>query len=208
MTYEDFKSTNLAFASKAFRNSGIKAPITVMFECYTPANLSVHQRMISRGLGGNLTNRMTALLNFTEENFNSDFGQFGIIADDVTGDYSTAIPVNVSTSQLYGEDLILRRVDTTDDAVVKNADGSLKPQWSVKKTRDGQELTFEGALIYTSVEFAEPGMSNATIKQDQNLSRSITNMSSGASIGALKENKAPKAKVTEQILADNTEAAF
>jgi len=33
-------------------------------------------------------------------------------------------------------------------------------------------------------------------------------MSSGASIGALKENKAPKAKVTEQILADNTEAAF
>ena len=63
-------------------------------------------------------------------------------------------------------------------------------------------------MIYTSVEFAEPGMSNATIKQDQNLSRSITNMSSGASIGALKENKAPKAKVTEQILADNTEAAF
>ena len=188
MTYEDFKSTNLAFASKAFRNSGIKAPITVMFECYTPANLSVHQRMISRGLGGNLTNRMTALLNFTEENFNSDFGQFGIIADDVTGDYSTAIPVNVSTSQLYGEDLILRRVDTTDDAVVKNADGSLKPQWSVKKTRDGQELTFEGALIYTSVEFAEPGMSNATIKQDQNLSRSITNMTANP-MDAIKENK-------------------
>ena len=188
MTYEDFKSTNLAFASKAFRNSGIKAPITVMFECYTPANLSVHQRMISRGLGGNLTNRMTALLNFTEENFNSDFGQFGIIADDVTGDYSTAIPVNVNTSQLYGEDLILRRVDTTDDAVVKNADGSLKPQWSVKKTRDGQELTFEGALIYTSVEFAEPGMSNATIKQDQNLSRSITNMTANP-MDAIKENK-------------------
>ena len=188
MTYEDFKSTNLAFASKAFRNSGLTAPITVMFECYTPANLSVHQRMISRGLGGNLTNRMTALLNFTEENFNSDFGQFGIIADDVTGDYSTAIPVNVNTSQLYGEDLILRRVDTTDDAVVKNADGSLKPQWSVKKTRDGQELTFEGALIYTSVEFAEPGMSNATIKQDQNLSRSITNMTANP-MDAIKENK-------------------
>ena len=188
MTYEDFKSTNLAFASKAFRNSGIKAPITVMFECYTPANLSVHQRMISRGLGGNLTNRMTALLNFTEDNFDKDFGQFGFTADDVTGDYSTAISINVSSSQLYGEDLILRRVDTTDDAVVKNADGSLKPQWSVKKTRDRQELTFEGALIYTSVEFAEPGMSNATIKQDQNLSRSITNMTANP-MDAIKENK-------------------
>jgi len=188
MTYEDFKSTNLAFASKAFRNSGLTAPITVMFECYTPANLSVHQRMISRGLGGNLTKRITALLNFTEDNFDKDFGQFGFTADDVTGDYSTAIPVNVSTSQLYGEDLILRRVDTTDDAVVKNADGSLKPQWSVKKTRDGQELTFEGALIYTSVEFAEPGMSNATIKQDQNLSRSITNMTANP-MDAIKENK-------------------
>ena len=203
MTYEDFKSTNLAFASKAFRNSGTKAPITVMFECYTPANLSVHQRMISRGLGGNLTNRMTALLNFTEENFNNDFDQFGIIADDVTGDYATAIAVNVSTSQLYGEDLILRRVDTTDSAMVSNPDGSIKPQWSVK-TVNGQELTFEGALIYTTVEFAEPGMSNATIKQDQNLSRSITNMTSGASIGDIKENKVK----TKAVIAEEVDAAF
>jgi hypothetical protein len=198
MTYEDFKSTNLAFASKAFRNAGIKAPITVMFECFTPANLSVHQRMVSRGLGGNLTNRMTALLNFTEDNFNSDFGQFGFNADDISGGYSDAVEVNVSTSQLYGEDLILRRVDTTDEGIVKNADGSIKPQWSVK-TVNGQELTFDGALIYTTVEFAEPGMSNATIKQDQNLSRSITSMSTGASIGDIKENK---------VKAPAVEAAF
>lgn len=200
MTYDDFKSTNLAFASKAFRNAGIKAPITVMFECFTPANMSVHQRMVSRGLGGNLTNRMTALLNFTEDNFNSDFGQFGFNANDVSGDYSQAIEVNVSTSQLYGEDLILRRVDTTDEGIVKNADGSIKPQWSVK-TVNGQELTFDGALIYTTVEFAEPGMSNATIKQDQNLSRSITSMSTGASIGDIKENKA-------KAIAAEVEAAF
>jgi hypothetical protein len=198
MTYDDFKSTNLAFASKAFRNAGIKAPITVMFECFTPANLSVHQRMVSRGLGGNLTNRMTALLNFTEDNFNSDFGQFGFNADDISGGYSDAVEVNVSTSQLYGEDLILRRVDTTDEGIVKNADGSIKPQWSVK-TVNGQELTFDGALIYTTVEFAEPGMSNATIKQDQNLSRSITSMSTGASIGDIKENK---------VKAPAVEAAF
>lgn len=196
MTYEDFQSTNLAFASKAFRNSGIKAPITVMFECFTPANLSVHQRMVSRGLGGNLTNRMTALLNFTEDNFNKDFGQFGLTADAIQGSYADATEVNVSTSQLYGEDLILRRVDTTDDAVVKNPDGSLKPQWSVK-TVNGQELTFEGALIYTSVEFAEPGMANATIKQDQNLSRSITNMTANP-MEAIKENKV-KAKTTEEV---------
>lgn len=198
MTYEEFKSTNLAFASKAFRNAGIKAPITVMFECFTPANMSVHQRMVSRGLGGNLTNRMTALLNFTEDNFNSDFGQFGFNANDVSGGYSDAVEVNVSTSQLYGEDLILRRVDTTDEGIVKNADGSIKPQWSVK-TVNGQELTFDGALIYTTVEFAEPGMSNATIKQDQNLSRSITSMSTGASIGDIKENK---------VKAPAVEAAF
>ena len=198
MTYEEFKSTNLAFASKAFRNAGIKAPITVMFECFTPANMSVHQRMVSRGLGGNLTNRMTALLNFTEDNFNSDFGQFGFNADDISGGYSDAVEVNVSTSQLYGEDLILRRVDTTDEGIVKNADGSIKPQWSVK-TVNGQELTFDGALIYTTVEFAEPGMSNATIKQDQNLSRSITSMSTGASIGDIKENK---------VKAPAVEAAF
>jgi hypothetical protein len=200
MTYEEFKSTNLAFASKAFRNAGIKAPITVMFECFTPANMSVHQRMVSRGLGGNLTNRMTALLNFTEDNFNSDFGQFGFNANDVSGDYSQAIEVNLSTSQLYGEDLILRRVDTTDEGIVKNADGSIKPQWSVK-TVNGQELTFDGALIYTTVEFAEPGMANATIKQDQNLSRSITSMSTGASIGDIKENKA-------KAIAAEVEAAF
>ena len=198
MTYEDFKSTNLAFASKAFRNAGIKAPITVMFECFTPANMSVHQRMVSRGLGGNLTNRMTALLNFTEDNFNSDFGQFGFNADDISGGYSDAVEVNVSTSQLYGEDLILRRVDTTDEGIVKNADGSIKPQWSVK-TVNGQELTFDSALIYTTVEFAEPGMYNATIKQDQNLSRSITSMSTGASIGDIKENK---------VKASAVEAAF
>ena len=198
MTYEEFKSTNLAFASKAFRNAGIKAPITVMFECFTPANMSVHQRMVSRGLGGNLTNRMTALLNFTEDNFNSDFGQFGFNADDISGGYSDAVEVNVSTSQLYGEDLILRRVDTTDEGIVKNADGSIKPQWSVK-TVNGQELTFDGALIYTTVEFAEPGMANATIKQDQNLSRSITSMSTGASIGDIKENK---------VKAPAVEAAF
>lgn len=194
MTYEDFKSTNLAFASKAFRNSGTKAPITVMFECFTPANLSVHQRMISRGLGGNLTNRMTALLNYTEDNFNKDFAQFGLTAESVKGSYADATEVNVSTSQLYGEDLILRRVDTTDDAVVKNPDGTLKPQWSVK-TVNGQELTFEGALIYTSVEFAEPGMANATIKQDQNLSRSITSMTANP-MDAIKENKV---KATEEV---------
>jgi hypothetical protein len=198
MTYDDFKSTNLAFASKAFRNAGIKAPITVMFECFTPANLSVHQRMVSRGLGGNLTNRMTALLNFTEDNFNSDFGQFGFNADDISGGYSDAVEVNVSTSQLYGEDLILRRVDTTDESIVKNADGTMKPQWSIKKVFD-QELTFDGALIYTTVEFAEPGMADAKLQQDQNLSRSMTNMSTGASIGDIKENK---------VKAPAVEAAF
>jgi hypothetical protein len=198
MNYEDLKSTNLAFASKAWRNSGIKAPITVMFECFTPGNQSAHQRMLSRALGNGLVNRKTFLLNYTEDNFTKDFSSFGFTAEHIdTYEYLDSVELNVSGKNLLGEDLILRRVDTTDDAVVKNADGSLKPQWSVKKTRDGQELTFEGALIYTTVEFAEPGMFDATLKQDQNLSRSMISMAAG--VEALKENKV-KSKAKAEVI--------
>lgn len=197
MTYNDLKSTNLAFASKAWRNSGIKAPITVMFECFTPGNQSAHQRMLSRALGNGNVNRKTFLLNYTEDNFTKDFSSFGFTAESIdTYDYSKSVELNVSGKDLLGEDLILRRVDTIDDTVAKNPDGSLKPQWSIK-TVYGQELTFEGALIYTSVEFAEPGMSDATIKQDQNLSRSITSMTANP-MEAIKENKV-KAKTTEEV---------
>ena len=45
------------------------------------------------------------------------------------------------------------------------------------------------------MEFAEPGMANATIKQDQNLSRSITNMTANP-MDAIKENKV---KTTEEV---------
>ena len=197
MNYEDLKSTNLAFASKAWRNSGIKAPITVMFECFTPTNQSAHQRMLSRALGNGLVNRKTFLLNYTEDNFTKEFSSFGFTAENVdTYEYLDSVQINVSSKDLLGEDLILRRVDTTDDALVKNPDGSLKPQWSVK-TVNGQELTFDGALIYTTVEFAEPGMPDATLKQDQNLSRSITNMTANP-VEAIQENKA-KTKATAEV---------
>jgi hypothetical protein len=63
----------------------------------------------------------------------------------------------------------LRRIDTTDTDAVTNEKGELKLQWSVKKV-NGQELTHEGALIYTTVEFCEVGEESIRIKQDQDLS--------------------------------------
>lgn len=170
MNYEELKNTNLAFASKVFRNNGSKNPISVMFECFSPnGGASAHQRMLSKALGNALSNRKTFLMNYSAETFEESFGQFGFVAGDIQGDYSTAKEVNLSVKEIYGEDLILRRVDTTDSAVVKDAEGKLKPQWQVKKV-NGVELTHEGALIYSTVEFAEPGTSDLRIKQDQDAS--------------------------------------
>lgn len=203
MTYEDLKETNLAYVSKAWRNSGLTAPITVMFECWTPRGMSAHQRMISRGLGGNSNSRKTFLMSYTEDNFNKDFGQFGFNSENIEFDYVNAIEINVTTFQLYGEDLILRRVETTNEDIVKNEDGSLKLQWSVKKV-NSQELTFDGALIYQTSEFAEPGMTDVRLQHDQNLSRSLTKMSSNTSTVEIQENKV-KAKAT---IAEEVNAAF
>ena len=192
MTYDELKSTNLAFASKAFRNSGIKAPITVMFECYTPANLSTHQRMISRGLGNGLTTRMTFLMAFTVDNFNADFGIFGFNADDIQDDYSNPVDLNISVTELYGEELILRRIDTTDNSVVMDAEGNLKPQWSIKVVQ-GMQLTHEGALIYSTTEFAEPGTLSIKLQQDQDLSRRAISMTTNsATLNAIEENKSSR----------------
>jgi len=200
MTYEELKETSLAFASKAWRNSGLTAPITVMFECWTPRGMSAHQRMVSRALGGNSTSRKNYLMSYTEENFNKDFGQFGFNSESIEFDYLNAIEINVTSFELYGEDLILRRIETTDENMVKNSDGTMKPQWSIKKVFD-QELTFDGALIYQTTEFAEPGMADARLQHDQNLSRSLNKMSAGSSIGNIKENKA-------KAIAAEVEAAF
>jgi hypothetical protein len=138
-------------------------------------------------------------MSYTEENFNKDFSQFGFNSKDVEFDYVNAIEINVTTFQLYGEDLILRRVETTDENMVKNSDGTMKPQWSIKKA-SSQELTFDGALIYQTSQFAEPGMTDIRLQHDQNLSRSLNKMSSDDSIGDIKENKVKtKASVAEEV---------
>ena len=57
-------NNNQAKAIYAFRNNGTKAPISVMFEMETVnQGTSVHGRIISRGLGGNLKSRLTLLMN-------------------------------------------------------------------------------------------------------------------------------------------------
>ena len=167
---------NQAKAIYAFRNNGTKAPISVMFEMETTQSSgNVHNRMISRALGNPNKSRLTTLLSYTEEQFNLDFNPKGITADDVNTSYKgldgqvIAMPLNFTTEDLFGEAMGLRRIDTTDTEAVTNDKGELKLQWSVKKV-NGQELTQDGALIYTTVEFCEVGEESIRIKQDQDLS--------------------------------------
>lgn len=172
-------NTNQAKAIYAFRNNGTKAPISVMFEMETTSqSTSVHNRTISRGLGGNLKSRLTLLMNYTEELFNQDFAQFNIKAEDVNMGYRnelgeiSAMKLDFTTEQIFGEAIALRRVDTTDLSAVTNEHGELKPSWSIKQV-NGQELTHEGALIYTTVEFCEVGQESQRLKQDQDLRTSL-----------------------------------
>lgn len=167
---------NQAKAIYAFRNNGTKAPISVMFEMETTQSSgNLHNRMISRALGNPNKSRLTTLLSYTEEQFNLDFNPKGITADDVNTSYKgldgqvIAMPLDFTTEDLFGEAMGLRRIDTTDTDAVTNEKGELKLQWSVKKV-NGQELTHEGALIYTTVEFCEVGEESIRIKQDQDLS--------------------------------------
>lgn len=200
MTYDQLKSTNLAFASKAYRNGGEKAPITVMFECFLPIAQSAKQRMISRALGSlNNLSRRTFNLAYKEDKFQQDFG---INPDDVTGAYDEAVELNISVRDLYGEDLIIRRIDTTDDSAVRDENGKLKAGWSVK-TVNGVELTYEGALIYTTTDFGDVGEEDIRLKQDQ--TADMLNAPLKKAVSSVKENL-NKAKVSAP--AEEVEAPF
>ena len=181
---------NQAKAIYAFRNNGTKAPISVMFEMETTnQSTSVHGRMISRGLGGNLKSRLTVLMNYTEELFNEDFGKFDLKADDVNMGYRnalgevSALKLDYTSEQIFGEAVALKRIDTTNVDEVSDAEGNIKLNWSVKKV-EGQELTHEGALIYTTVEFCEVGESSIRLKQDQDLSVKVRENVAPASLAA------------------------
>ena len=204
MTYEELKSTNLAFASKAYRNGGEKAPITVMFECFLPIAQSAKQRMISRALGSlNNLSRRTYNLAYKEDKF---FNDFGINPEDITGTYEDAVELNLSVRDLYGEDLIIRRIDTTDTSAVTDENGKLKAGWSVKSV-NGIELTYEGALIYTTTDFGDVGEEDVRLKQDQ--TPEMLNAPLKKAVNSVKENKVTaKAKVEEEVTHSAEESPF
>jgi len=86
----EFKQSGVAFASIAFRNNGTVKPITVMLEGYSSdevtnsTNLnstSFHLQMMSKFTGINLVKRNTLLVNFSEEQFDNIFGEFGVTHD-------------------------------------------------------------------------------------------------------------------------------
>jgi hypothetical protein len=114
------------------------------------------------------------LMTYLEEQFNQDFNSFGMSAEDVKSKYKNelgeiaALKLDFTTEQLFGEAIGLRRIDTTDLDLVSNEEGEIKPNWSVKQV-NGQELTHEGALIYSTVEFCEVGQESIRLKQDQDL---------------------------------------
>ena len=199
--------TNLqsAKAVKVFRNSGEVAPITVQFvQEKESTSANKHSSIISRGLGRSNTTRQYLLYNCTEEVFNEDFGQFDMSADDITGGYSEAVEIDYSTEQIFGEPVYISRTETTDDSIVKDEKGELKPGWSIKKV-NGQELTHEGALIYSTHIFSEDGVDHK-LAHDQDLR---TNQSATATnVEAIEETapaKKAKAETKEEVKEEESE---
>lgn len=181
-----------AFAATAWRNNGTKAPITVRF-VQVKENLSVnfHTRTVLRGVGVKNTTTQSVLVNYTEEMFNEDFASLGFTADKIINGYRsangeiTAHELNVSSSTLFDSPVYISRYETTNDLEATNDDGELKSGWSVKKV-NGQELTHEGALIYSTYIFSEDGV-DKKLQHDQDLSiKKVTSLDAAAD--AIEEN--------------------
>ena len=168
--------TNLktAVASVAWRNNGTKAPITVMFvQDKERTAMNIHSRLVSRGLGVSNSTKQTLLYNYTEDVFNEDFSEFGFTAEDITNGYRdengniSAHEINLSSEKIFGEPVYISRYETTNTLEATNENGDLKAGWSIK-TVNGQELTHEGALIYSTFIFSEDGKDHK-IQHDQDL---------------------------------------
>lgn len=165
-----------ATVAVAFRNNGKVAPITVRFT-QDKDNLAadLHSRMILRSIGINSKTTQSVLMSYTEDMFNEDFAEFGITADMIVNGYRdsdgviTAHEINLSTSDVYGQPLYIARYETTNTLEATNEDGSVKAGWSIKQV-NGQELTHEGALIYSTFVFTEDGV-DQKLQHDQNLSK-------------------------------------
>lgn len=206
--------TNLqpAKAVKVFRNNGPVAPITVQFvqeKVSTSANK--HSSIISRGLGRSNTTRQYLLYNCTEEVFNEDFAEFKMSADDITGGYPEALEIDLTTEEIFGEPVYISRTETTDESIVKNEEGEIKLGWSVKKV-NGQELTHEGAIIYSTHIFTEDGVDHK-LAHDQDLSNSSVRPSTKAkaetNVDAIKETAPAKKEVKAEVEEEeNEEVSF
>ena len=168
--------TNLktAVASVAWRNNGTKAPITVMFvQDKERTAMNIHSRLVSRGLGVSNSTKQTLLYNYTEDVFNEDFSEFGFTAEDITNGYRdengniTAHEINLASEKIFGEPVYISRYETTNTLEATNENGDLKKGWSIK-TVNGQELTHEGALIYSTYLFSEDGKDHK-LQHDQDL---------------------------------------
>ena len=168
--------TNLktAVASVAWRNNGTKAPITVMFvQDKERTAMNIHSRLVSRGLGVSNSTKQTLLYNYTEDVFNEDFSEFGFTAEDITNGYRdengniSAHEINLTSEKIFGEPVYISRYETTNTLEATNENGDLKAGWSIK-TVNGQELTHEGALIYSTFIFSEDGVDHK-LQHDQDL---------------------------------------
>lgn len=190
------KNLKPAVAAVAFRNSGSVAPITVRF-VQEKQNLAAnfHSQMVMRSLGINNKTTQSVLVSYTEDMFNEDFAEFGFTADMITNGYRndlgeiTAHELNVSTEDLFETPVYISRYETTNTLEATNENGELKGGWSIKQV-NGQELTHEGALIYSTFLFSEDGKDHK-LQHDQDLSMK------GSSV-RIEENKI-KSKSVESV---------
>ena len=213
-------SNNLkpAIAVSAWRNKGEGlAPITVRFvQTKVRQSSNLNSRLVSRGLGINSNTTQSKLYNCTEEAFDELFAHLGVKAEEVTNGYRdakgniTAKELNFSTTEVFGEPVFISRYETTDDMQALNDDGSIKLDWSIKEV-EGQQLTHEGALIYSTHIFTEDGV-DQKLQHDQDLSRSnkaVTNVESiKESKPATESTKEPEAEMSFEESNDSEEGQF
>ena len=184
-----------AFAATAWRNNGTVAPITVRF-VQEKENLpaSFHSRMVLRGIGIKNLTTQSVLVNYTEDIFNEDFAEFGFTADMITNGYRDengniiAHELNLDSTEIFGNPIYISRYETTNDLEAMNDNGELKSGWSIKQV-NGEQLTHEGALIYSTFIFSENGV-DQKLQHDQNLKRNKPELN-------IEENVQTSAKVKE-----------
>lgn len=196
----------LAFAVSAWRNNGKKAPITVRFvQEKQNVSANTHSRLTTRAIGINSLTKQSLLVNFTEDVFNEDFAKFGIQASDITMGYKdengniVAKELNISTLDLFGEEIYISRYETTNINEYMNVDEetgemTVKPGWSEKQV-NGEKLTHKGLPIYSTFLFTEDGV-DMKLQHDQDLR--MSNSKKSESLNQLKES-ATQVPKTEEV---------